>query len=185
MVVIIISGMPAVGKTTIARALAREYGLTYYCGGDALKEIALEQGFEYRGNDWWDTPEGMKFQEERRINPEFDRMVDKKLADTSKRNNVIISSYPLPWLVDEGVKIWLKASPETRARRMSRRDRIGLKEAVEIIRKRDMDNTQLYGNLYGIRFGEDLSVFDFMIGTDKLRTEAVIEIASTIVRQIR
>ncbi|MDO8640585.1 MAG: AAA family ATPase, partial [Nitrosarchaeum sp.] len=52
---IVISGPPAVGKTTVAKGLADEFNLTYLSGGDILKEMANEQGFDVIGDDWWDT----------------------------------------------------------------------------------------------------------------------------------
>ena len=39
---IVISGPPAVGKTTVAKGLAEEFSLTYLSGGDVLKEMAKE-----------------------------------------------------------------------------------------------------------------------------------------------
>ena len=52
---IVISGPPAVGKTTVAKGLAEEFNLQYLSGGDVLKEMAKEQGFDSDGDDWWDT----------------------------------------------------------------------------------------------------------------------------------
>ena len=52
---IIISGPPAIGKTTIAKGLAKEFDIEYLSGGDILKELAEEQGFQTKGDDWWDT----------------------------------------------------------------------------------------------------------------------------------
>ncbi|MFB5603433.1 MAG: AAA family ATPase, partial [Candidatus Nitrosomaritimum aestuariumsis] len=49
---IVISGPPAVGKTTVAKGLASEFNLKYLSGGDVLKELAREQGFEVDGDDW-------------------------------------------------------------------------------------------------------------------------------------
>jgi len=48
---IIISGPPAIGKTTIAKGLAKEFGLTHLSGGDILKELAEEEGFDTKGDD--------------------------------------------------------------------------------------------------------------------------------------
>ena len=75
---VIISGPPAVGKTTIAKGIAEEFGLTHLSGGDILKEIAEEQGFKTGGDDWWDTQEGMNFLSQRQENSEFDKKVDDK-----------------------------------------------------------------------------------------------------------
>ena len=54
---VIISGPPAIGKTTVAQGLANEFGLKFLGGGDILKELAKEQGFKSGGDDWWDTPD--------------------------------------------------------------------------------------------------------------------------------
>ena len=76
---IIISGPPAIGKTTIAKGLAKEFGIEYLSGGDILKELAEEQGFQTKGDDWWDTQEGINFLDQRKKNSEFDKNVDNKL----------------------------------------------------------------------------------------------------------
>ena len=73
---IIISGPPAIGKTTIAKGLAKEFSLMHLSGGDILKELAEEEGFETKGDDWWDTQEGMDFLSKRQENSEFDKHVD-------------------------------------------------------------------------------------------------------------
>ena len=52
---VIISGPPAIGKTTVAKGLAEEFSLKHLSGGDILKELAEEEGFSSKGDDWWDT----------------------------------------------------------------------------------------------------------------------------------
>ena len=48
---IVISGWPAVGKTTIATELAREFGYKHFNGGDVLKMLATEKGYKVSGNN--------------------------------------------------------------------------------------------------------------------------------------
>ncbi|TLY04825.1 MAG: AAA family ATPase, partial [Thaumarchaeota archaeon] len=107
---VIISGPPAIGKTTIAKGLAKEFDLKYLSGGDVLKDMAKEQGFVTDREDFWDTNAGMNFLSIRKGNPEFDREVDEKLKKIFLNDDVIITSYTLPWLVKDGVKIWLAGS---------------------------------------------------------------------------
>ena len=179
---IIISGMPASGKTTLAKFLADQLKLKYYGGGDALKQIAAEKGLTVSGDDWWDTAKGLEFLNIREKNSDFDKEVDKKLISFANSGNVVISSYTLPWLFNGGMKFWLGASQKVRAERMANRDSIPFEESIRVTKIRDEKNESLYKALYGVAFGSDLSVFDFSISTDNLSREGLFDIATTIVR---
>ena len=180
---IIISGPPAIGKTTIAKGLAKEFGLTHLSGGDILKELAEEEGFETKGDDWWDTQEGIDFLSRRQENPEFDENVDDKLKKLFSKGSVVITSYTLPWLVEGGVKIWLDGSKENSAQRMTTRDNLSKNDTLVIVQKRYNENKIIYKALYGFEFGEDLSVFDKIIETDNLNAKQVLELAKSTVRE--
>lgn len=181
---IIISGPPAIGKTTVAKGLGKEFGLKFLGGGDILKELAKEEGFNTGGDDWWDTPQGMEFLKQRNMNPEFDRKVDNKLKELFLKGGVVITSYTLPWLVKDGIKIWLAGSHENSARRMKTRDKMDKQKALEITKKRYDENKKLYKKLYNIDFGENLEVFDKIIDTDELDAEKVLEIAKSTVKEL-
>jgi CMP/dCMP kinase len=183
---IVISGWPAVGKTTIACKLAEEFGLVMYNGGDILKMLAEGKGYFTERDDWWDTAEAKKFMEERKSDPTFDKKVDKKLVEIVKKGGAVITSYTLPWLVQEEsviIKFWLRGSPENRAKRMANRDDIIFAEAKRIVNMRDDENKKIYYKLYGFRFGEDLTIFDYVLNTDRLSLDSLIEISKLIVRK--
>ena len=181
---IVVSGPPAIGKTTVAKGLAQEFNLNYLSGGDILKEIASEQGFSSSSDDWWDTEDGMKFLEQRKENPEFDKKVDEKLIKLFEKDNVVITSYTLPWLIDSGIKLWLSGTIENSAKRMQNRDNMEESSAFEVVNKRFNENKLIYKNLYNFEFGDDLSVFDKIIQTDGINAEQVLEIAKTTVREL-
>ena len=172
------------GKTTIAKGIAEEFGLTHLSGGDILKELAEEEGFKTGGDDWWDTQEGMNFLSQRQENSEFDKKVDDKLKKHFLDGNVVITSYTLPWLVEGGVKIWLEGSKENSAQRMTTRDNMSKDNALEIVQKRYQENKKIYKALYGFEFGEDLSLFDKVIDTDGLNASEVLDIAKMVVRKL-
>lgn len=181
---IVISGWPAVGKTTMANQLAKEFGLEMYNGGDILKMIARERGYSTSGKDWWDTEESKKFMTERKLNPSFDKDVDTKLVEIVNKGNAVITSYTLPWLVKGPITFWLKGSQESRAQRMAKRDKLEISQARKIVKARDEENKKIYKQLYNFNFGEDLSVFDYALNTDQLSLDSLIEISKTIVRLI-
>ena len=181
---IVISGWPAVGKTTIAAELAKEFRLEIYNGGDILKILAGEHGYSISGKDWWDTEDAKKFMIERKSNPIFDKEVDQRLVEIVKKGNVVITSYTLPWLVKDAIKFWLKGSQSNRAKRMAYRDNISLEDAKNIINLRDEDNTKIYHQMYGFNFGEDLAVFDFALNTDLMSLDDLIVISKDIVKKL-
>jgi len=181
---VIISGPPAIGKTTVAQGLAKEFGLTFLGGGDILKGLAKEQGFKSDGDDWWDTPDGMKFLNQRSQNSEFDKKVDDKLRELFLIGGVVITSYTLPWLVDDGIKIWLAGTIENSAKRMKTRDNMDEAEALKIVKTRYEENKKLYKKLYNFDFGENLSVFDKIIDTDELDAHKVLEIVKSTVKEL-
>ena len=180
---VIISGPPAIGKTTIAKGLAKEFDLKYLSGGDVLKELAEEQGFRTERNDFWDTSFGMEFLSMRKTNHEFDKKVDEKLKKLFLEGGKIITSYTLPWLVQDGIKIWLAGSQENSAKRMTIRDGISFEEALEIVEKRYQENKMIYKKLYGFNFGDDLSVFDIIINTDNLQADEVLSVARSVIKE--
>ncbi len=181
---IVISGPPAVGKTTVAKGLAEEFRLQYLSGGDVLKEIAKEHGYDSDGDDWWDTDDGMKFLNQREQNFEFDKKLDKKLTDLFDAGGMVITSYTLPWLIKNGIKIWLEGSHASSTERMQSRDNMTSKDAYEITKKRFDKNKALYKKLYDFDFGDDTSVFDLIINTDNLTAQQVIDVAKETVRKL-
>ena len=100
------------------------------------------------------------------------------------KGNIVITSYTLPWLISDGIKIWLSGSIENSSKRMSSRDNTTLDEALVIVKKRFEENKIIYKKLYGFNFSDDLTVFDKIIETDGLDINQVLEIAKTTVSEL-
>jgi len=181
-VVICISGFAGSGKSTLGRRLAEALGLRYASGGDGLKMLAIERGYRPGGDEWWETEEGFRFLEERLRNPDFDKEVDRKLLELAEGGGVVIDSWVLPWLYRGGFNIWLKARPEVRARRLSKRSNVSFEDALEMLRRRDRESAELYKRLYGIRLGEDYEPFHLVLDTSELDEDAVFRIALMAVK---
>jgi CMP/dCMP kinase len=182
---VVISGSAAVGKTTLARALAKEFGFKLYNGGDILKEIARQEGYVISGNDWWDSDEAIGFMKERKKNPVFDKQVDEKLINIAKKGSVIITSHTLPWLATESITFWLSASQEKRSERMSQRDKITVTDALRIVKMRDRENKKIYKKIYGPNFGDSLEVFDFMVNTEILTLDSLVYLCKEIIKRMK
>ncbi len=180
--VICISGMAGSGKSTLAKRIAKRYGLRYFSGGDALKQIAMEKGYQPKIYGWWESKEGLRFLEERMKYKKFDKKVDDKLLKMADRGNVVLDSWTMPWLLErEAFKIWLKVSLEKRAERASKRDRMTIQSTLRIIQEKDEMTRSIYKNLYGFDFGRDVSPFDLILNTDRFDPLEVYDVVSKVI----
>jgi cytidylate kinase len=126
----------------------------------------------------------MKFLNQREENSEFDKKLDKKLIQLFNEGKIVITSYTLPWLIKDGIKIWLEGSRESSTQRMQSRDNMSPEDAFEITKQRFDKNKALYKKLYNFDFGDDKSVFDLIINTDNLTAKQVIDVAKETVRKL-
>ena len=182
---VVISGWPAVGKTTIAENIAKDFDLKLWNGGDILKMMAYERGYSSSLNhDWWDTEEAIAFMKQRNSDPNFDREVDNRLIGLVNGGNVVITSYTLPWISDATVNFWLRGSVDNRAKRLAMRDKISIPEAKRIVQRRDNENKLIYKRIYDFSFGENLDVFDFALNTDLLSLDCLIDLSKRIIKNI-
>ncbi len=183
-IVICIAGLTASGKSTAARRIAEKFGLKYYSGGTALKELAAKLGYKVHGNTWWETSEGMRFLEQRLRDSRFDKQVDAEFLKASEVGNVVLDSWTMPWLSKRGFKIWIEVSAEERARRLVRRDKSSLKEAEKAIAEKDGKTKRLFERLYGFKLGEDYSPFDLVLDTERLSSNETFETLCLVIKRL-
>ena len=183
-IVLCISGMAGTGKSTLSKKIAQKYNLKCYSGGDSLKELAKEQGYKVSNGGWWESPEGLKFLEERVKDPKFDRTVDNKLLEYARQGNVLLDSWTMPWLLKDGFKIWLIASMEKRAARVAERDKITIDEAYAFLKEKEAQTKAIYKKLYGFSLGEDYAPFNFVLDTDNLNAEGVFEVLCRVIDNV-
>ena len=175
-IVVCISGMAGTGKSTLAKKLAQKYKLKYYSGGDTLKELSKDEGYNPSSRGWWESPEGLSFLKRREKNLKFDKAVDDKLLEYAQQGNVLLDSWAMPWLLKNGFKIWLVASLEKRAERIAKRDKIAVKKALQALKEKEARTKAIYKKLYGFKLGEDFGPFNLILDTDNLDTGEVFQV---------
>ena len=182
--VICISGMAGTGKSTLSKKLAEKYSLRYFSGGDVLKELAKQEGYDVSVQGWWESPSGLNFLSKRVNDPKFDKEVDDKLLEYAQQGNVLLDSWTMPWLLKEGFKIWLEASFEKRAARVAIRDGMTVDRAFEVLKEKETRTKAIYKALYGFSLGEDLKPFDFILDTDNLSANEVFEVLCKVIDNV-
>jgi cytidylate kinase len=183
-VLVCISGMAGTGKSTLAKKLAKKYNLRYYSGGDALKALAADEGYDSSSRGWWESPEGLSFLEKREENLEFDKAVDDKLLEYAQQGRVLLDSWTMAWLLKTGFKIWLVASVEKRAERIAKRDKIPVKEALQVLKEKEARTKAIYKKLYGFTLGEDFEPFNLVLDTDNLNAREVFQVLCTVMDNV-
>jgi cytidylate kinase len=179
--VICISGMAGTGKSTLAKKLAQKYGFDYYSGGDALKVLASEEGYDASQPGWWESPQGLKFLKQREGDAKFDRAVDQKLLECTEKGNVLLDSWTMPWLLRSGFKIWLLASMDKRATRVAQRDQITVEQALKVLKEKEDRTKGIYKKLYGFMLGEDFQPFNLVLDTESLNAEEVFQVLCDVI----
>jgi cytidylate kinase len=179
-IIICVCGLAGSGKSTLALRLARKYGLKYFSGGDALRALAVDEGYGEVERGWWESPEGMSFLRLRLKDSEFDRAIDRKLLEFARKGNVVLDSWTMPWLLDRGFKVWLEASLEKRIQRVARRDQISVEEASKALKRKEDRTGEIYRKLYGFSLGEDFEPFHLILDTDMLRADEVFSVLCAV-----
>ena len=182
--IVCVCGMAGSGKSTLARKLAKKYGLKYSSGGDALKAVAIDEGYRHMRQGWWESEEGMRFLQERRKNLKLDRAVDEKLLELARQGNVVLDSWTMPWVLKEGFKIWLETSLEKRAERIAERDNISFEEALTALRSKEKQTKAIYKKLYGFDLGDDFAPFKLVLDTDNLEASEVFQILCKVLDNV-
>ncbi|MCW4016361.1 MAG: cytidylate kinase family protein [Candidatus Bathyarchaeota archaeon] len=179
-IIICVSGMTGSGKSTVAKRLADRYGLSYFSGGNALRLLAQEEGYNSEVRGWWETTEGLNFLQQRMGDPEFDKKIDQKMLELAAEGNIVLDSWTIPWLLSDGFKIWLEASPQVRSKRVVTRDSISAEEALKALTEKDERTRQIYKSLYGFDLGHDLTPFNLVLATDELDPDDVFYAVSLV-----
>ncbi len=172
--VIVVSGPPGSGKSTLARKLAERFKLRYHSTGSLFRRIAMERGVDLA------TLDELAIKD-----PSIDLEIDRIAREEALKGNIVIDAHIGGWLlrVISDLSIYVTASLQTRALRVSRRDNKSFNEALREILLREDAMRRRFREIYNIDI-DDLSVFDLVINTERINEETMIEIASVAIEKI-
>jgi len=172
LVIIAISGPHGAGKSTIAKALAKEFSLRYVSAGEIFRKKAKEYGLNI-----------IEFSKYVAEHPEIDLEIDNEMRKEALKGNVVLDSQLAYWMVRDynPISILVIASKEDRIKRIMEREKVPYEVAKKDIEIRDNIEKERFKRLYGVELW-NLNDFHFVINTSKLTKEESIKIAISICR---
>ena len=175
--IIAVSGFAGAGKNTVGEAVYRKLGWALIA--PTFKLLAEKEGITL-----------MQFQEKAKSDPLIDFKFDASLSRLANDGRCVVSTWVGPWIgkisgkawsgvmipkMDANVfSVWLEAPEALRAKRLAGREKIGEKEALEHIRKRDADNIARYKKAYGIDITNH-SEFSMVVQVGEKTPEAIAD----------
>lgn len=171
MVTVAISGLHGTGKTTASKALANKFELKYISGGEVFREMADEKDMNLT-----------EFSEYVEDNPEIDRRIDRRTAEESRKDGILIDARLAGWMAEKAdVKILLTAPLEVRVRRIAEREDRSFEEVRKETISRESSERERYKDLYNINVS-DHSTFDVVLNTEKFNQKEMIKILSEAIK---
>ncbi len=176
---IIIFGLSGTGKSTLADELGRTLGLRVIHPSSILRDLlagrAPDIAHSQAGQGYWESAKGITaFQNRLRNNTPLDFVCDQILLEELKKGDVVIDSWSLPWLTDQGIKLCLKADLSTRVQRVAQRSGVRPETARRVIQLKDTETRKLYLKHKHFDIKKDHAVFSASLQTDNLSIADVL-----------
>lgn len=166
---IAISGKSGCGNTTVSKLVAERLGLRFI--NFTFRTLAAEHGITLH-----DVLERAK------TDDYWDRAVDERQVALARQDGgCVLGSRLAVWMLPEAdLKVYLRATAETRARRILKREGGDLAAVMAFTAERDRQDSSRYRSLYDID-NDDYSAADLVIDVDSIGPE---EIADKIVNAL-
>ncbi|MDR0553508.1 MAG: AAA family ATPase [Treponema sp.] len=158
---IAISGKSGCGNTTVSKLVAEGLGLRFI--NFTFRTLAAERG--------------MSLEEVLALaatDDSWDRMVDsRQVALAREEGGCALGSRLAIWMLEDAdLKVYLRAQPLTRARRILKREGGDLAAQAAFTAERDRQDRERYLRIYGID-NDDYRFADLIIDTDALEPPAI------------
>ena len=171
---IAVSSKSGCGNTTVSTLLSKKLGYP-------IINFTFRQMAEERGVDFW------TFCRMAEDDYNIDRELDsRQVGMAMEKENCILASRLAVWMLkDADLKVYLTASPETRAKRIQKREGGSLEQRMQETVGRDAKDSARYRVVYGIDNSHPEDVCDMVIATDDLNPEEIVSLILEKIAEIR
>ncbi len=179
--IITISGYPGSGKSTVGKAIAKEFNLKHFSAGDFMREMAESRGISL-----------MELTKQADADVSVDKEIDERTKHLAQKDNFVIDSRLAFHFIPKAIKIFLKVDLKVAAQRtwkdimaQKRHTEQQLKSEEDVLNaliKRQKSEVERYRKYYNIDNFLDAKHYDFVLDTTNLTQEESIQKVLDFVR---
>lgn len=171
--VITISGLHGVGKSTIAKSISKEFNLRYISAGLLFRKIAKEKNLSL-----------LELSEKAKTFPEIDAMIDNMQKEEAYKGGTVIDGLISSFICKDlaNIKIYIKANLETRINRIAKRDGIIFEKALKETLERENNERERFKKFYGFNI-DDTSIYDLVIDNSYISANSCVEIIKMYINE--
>jgi len=179
--IIAISGTPGSGKSTVAKALAKELSFKHYSTGDFMRQMAKDRGITL-----------MELTKQAETDISIDHDIDDMTKKLASEDDFVIDSRLAFHFLPNAIKVFLKVAPEVAAkrifgdvqakRRTTETELTSEGKVLEAIKKRMESENARYQEYYNLNFTDENN-YDFILDTANLTIEEAVKKVLQFVQQ--
>ncbi len=171
--IITISGLPACGKSTLAKLLYKKFGYKYLYAGSFFRAIAKQKKVSLQDFEVLCLKE-----------PKYDIEIDKKMIKyITTHKKVIYDGHISGWMAHlnkvPSYKLWIQVPKYIRAERYASRENISKKKAIEFINHREKFLKKRYKKLYNIDY-YNKSIYNLVVDGKPLPKQILKNVAKIL-----
>ncbi|MEM3403880.1 MAG: cytidylate kinase family protein [Nitrososphaeria archaeon] len=166
-VVVAISGLHGVGKTSQAKRLANSFGLRHVSGGIIFRDLAKIKGASL-----------VSLSNAAEESNEIDYLIDSRMVEEGRKGNVVIDAMLCAWFLRDiaHVKIFLSAPERVRIARIASRDGVSYQEAYNETLAREASEMNRFKRYYDLTIEDVKNSCDLILSTEGLDEDEVFSI---------